>query len=496
MEQKISDKLLFSFRHVCSVIIAICLSAAASQCFAQSASRTANLEEKKQRQYLDIINSLFYYIQQNYVEEVTAESLYEGAVSGMLKSLNDPYSVYMNKSEWRSISDTTMGNFGGVGLQITKPNESTPEKPAYVEVAQPIENSPGEKAGIQAGDLIIKINDTDTDKITMEEVLGMLRGTVGESVNVTIRRGKTLEFERTLVRAVIENPTVKFGMIEGTRTGYIRLISFSTNTARHVQEAIDLFKGENYDSLIIDLRNNGGGLLSSAVSIADKFIDEGPIVSTKSRIQGENYVYTASKDKTVVRDIPTIVLINGASASASEILSGALKDTKAAYLVGEKTYGKGSVQVPSKLVNDDGFKITVARYYSPSDTNIDKIGIVPDREVKYPEFSDDEDKAFADLMKSEKISSYVENHQDMTEEDIASYAQSLCQEYPLEERVLRKLIRNEVYRTKPALLYDLDYDLQLNEALRIFAEEDFDALMKDTKTLQELQDLVSKETKE
>ena len=463
------------------------LAFATSVCFAQSSSQTAISSERKQRQYLEVINQLFYYIQQQYVEEVAPEKLYEGALKGMLESLDDPYSVYMDKADWRSISDTTVGNFGGVGLQITKPAASTPEKPAYVEVAQPIEGSPGEKAGIQAGDLIIKINDVDTDTISMEEVLNMLRGTVGESVDVTIRRGRKLEFTRTLVRAVIENPTVKFGMIEDTHTGYIKLSSFSTNTARHVQEAIDSFKEKHYDSLIVDIRNNGGGLLASAVDIANKFIDEGPIVSTKSRISYENTVYKASADKTTVKGIPVIVLINGASASASEILSGALKDTKVAYLVGEKTYGKGSVQIPRGLVNEDGFKITVARYYSPSDTNIDKIGIVPDREVKFPEFTTEEDEAFVALMESSKINEYVEAHEGMTEKDIADYAVVLAKDYALSERVLRKLIRNEVYRTRPAMLYDLDYDVQLTEALKIFEEEDFEKLLETSKTLKELQ---------
>lgn len=170
------------------------LSIFSSQCFAQSQTPTADAEMRRQKQYLDVINSLYYFIQQNYVEEVDPQKLYAGALKGMLESLDDPYSVYMDKSEWRSLTDTTVGNFGGVGLSITKPNESTPEKPAYVEVAAPIDNSPGARAGIHSGDLIIAINGTDTSTITMDEVLGMLRGTVGESVNVTIRRGKKIEF--------------------------------------------------------------------------------------------------------------------------------------------------------------------------------------------------------------------------------------------------------------------------------------------------------------
>ena len=196
---------------VAKAALILLLAVGASQCFAKS-SVSDDAQAAQNQKYLEIINTLYYYIQQNYVEEVDPQKLYEGALRGMLQSLDDPYSVYMPQDDWRSLTDTTVGNFGGVGLSITKPNESTPEKPAYVEVAQPIDNSPGARAGIQPGDLIIKIEGVDTSTITMNQVLGMLRGTVGESVTVTIRRGKTMEFDRTLVRAVIENPTVNDGL--------------------------------------------------------------------------------------------------------------------------------------------------------------------------------------------------------------------------------------------------------------------------------------------
>lgn len=462
------------------------LTIGASQCFAKSTSDTADVNSEKSRQYLELINSVFDYVQRNYVDEVDAKTLYEGAMKGMLDSLKDPYTTYMDQSDWSSLNDTTTGNFGGVGLSISKPNESTPDKPAYVEVASPIEDTPGFKAGIQAGDLLIAINGDPTPPMTMDEVLGKLRGKVGESVTVTVRRGKTMEFDKTLVRAIIEVPTVKYGMIGST--GYLRIIEFTPNTPDRVQSAIDSFKQSKFTSLIIDLRNNPGGLITSVSDVADKFIDNGPIVSTKSRIDYENSVYTASPKKTTMpKNIPIIVLINRGSASASEILSGALKDNHLAYLVGERTYGKGSVQQPIPLPNSDGFKMTIARYYTPSDTNIDKVGIPPDREIKYPEFTPDEEKAYLDLTKSATIEKYVEAHPNMTEKSIASYAETLQKTYNLELRVLRKVIRNEVERTKPTALYDLDYDTQLNSALKILATEDFNALVKSTKTLKELQ---------
>ena len=458
---------------------------AASQCIAQSNSLTADSSLEKQKQYLDVINSLYFFIQQNYVDEVDPQVLYEGALKGMLGALNDPYSVYMDQSEWRGLTDTTVGEFGGVGLSITKPNESTPEKPAYVEVASPIDDTPGARAGIQAGDLIIRIDGVDTSTITMEQVLGMLRGTVGESVTVTIRRRKSIEFDRVLVRAKIENPTVKYGMLENTGIGYIRISEFSQKTADRVQEAIDSFKSAKYKGLIIDLRNNGGGLLTSAVKIADKFIDSGVIVQTKSRLDYENSVYYAKKSETVVKDIPVVVLVNRASASASEILSGALKDTKKAYLIGEKTYGKGSVQIPNGLYNGDGFKITVAKYYSPTDVNIDKVGIYPDKEIPYEEFSESEEKAWKDLEASGVIPAYVENHPDMTEAQISAYAESLRKTYALNSRIIRKLVRNQVDRTKPSRLYDLDYDNQLKGAIEVINNPSFKSMLANTQTLKD-----------
>ena len=462
-------------------LVAIC----ASQCFAQSPALTADQKAQQDRQYLEIINSLYYYIQQNYFDEVDTEKLYEGALKGMIDSLDDPYSQYLSKDDWRSLSDTTTGTFGGVGLSITKPTENKPDKPAYVEVAQPIDDSPGAKAGIQPGDFIIKIDGTDTSTLTMNQVLDRLRGTVGEPVTVTIKRGKKMEFDCTLVRALIENPTVKCGMIRDTL--YIRLSEFGSTTADKVKDALDKYR-RNYKSIILDLRNNGGGLLTAAYNIADMFIDDGVIVSTKSRIAYENSVYTASKRNTEVpAEIPLIVLINGASASASEILSGVLKDAHRAYLVGEKSFGKGSVQIPTPLINNDGFKITVAKYYSPTDVNIDKVGIPPDREVAYPEFSDAESEAFSNLMSSDVIEKYVEDHPNMSEMAIASYAKELQKSYKLELRTLRKLVRNEVQRTQKSPLYDLDYDLQLNAALGILAEEDYNALMSQTKDLKQLE---------
>ena len=477
-------------KRVNSVLLIFVIALFASQCFAQSSSNSASEKSNKSRQYMELMNSVFDFVQRNYVDEIDPQVMYEGALKGMLESLKDPYTVYLDKSSFRNINDTTSGSFGGVGLQISKPVENSSEKPAYVEVASPVEDTPGFKAGILAGDLIISINGTDTSTITMEQVLDMLRGKVGESVDLVIRRGKNMEFPVTLVRAVIEVPTVKYGMIEGSKIGYVRLIEFTPQTVERTQEALDSFKKNNASGIIIDLRNNPGGLITSAADIADKFIDNGPIVTTKSRLSFENSVFTATAKKTVVRNTPIVVLINKGSASASEIVSGALKDNHLAYLVGQRTYGKGSVQQVLPLSATDGLKITMARYYTPSDVNIDKIGIPPDREVLFPVLSEEGEKQYLELYKSTEISDFVDGRTDLTEKQIADFAKTLKSKYSeIDEASLRKLVRNEATKTKGTMLYDLDYDIQLNEAISILKNEKFSDLIKNTKTLKELQDL-------
>ncbi len=459
--------------------------------YAQTPVRNpSNAVENKK--YIELVRNVFEFVLQSYVEEVDAEKLYKGALEGLMNAFDDPYTQYMDISDQRSITDTTAGQFGGVGLTISKPAVSTPENPAYVEVSQPIEGTPGWRAGILSGDKLIAIDGTATPDISMDDVLSLLRGKVGTPVEVTVRRGKAekaMEFTVVLERELIEVPTVKFGMIEdGGATAYLRIIEFTPLTPSRVQEALDFFETNNYKQLIIDLRNNPGGLITSVEEVADKFIDEGVVVSTKGRYPSDTTAYMASKRKTTVKaGIPIVVLIDGGSASASEILSGALKDTRKAYLVGENSYGKGSVQQPIPLPFNDGIKLTIARYYSPSDTNIDKVGIPPDLEVLFPELTEEEAEAYVSLVEANVINPYVENHPDMTEAHIAEYAETLIRTYPIDARLMRRIIRLAVNKNKGDSLYDLDYDVQLITALETVRRADFSDLLAKTKTLKEIE---------
>ncbi|GMO11821.1 MAG: S41 family peptidase [Treponemataceae bacterium] len=470
----------------CFASVFACLSVFSPSLFAQAENSTDRATRTKINNYNNLIGNILEFVQKNYVDEVDPEVLYRGALKGMMEALDDPYTSYLDPSMMRDLNDTTSGNFGGVGLSISKPIESTSEKPAYVEVASPIEDTPGFRSGIQTGDLIIKIDGKETHALSMEEVLAMLRGKVGEGVDLEIRRGKNIEFNVTIVRDIIEVPTVKYGMID--EIGYLRIIEFTPKTAPRVQDAIDSFKAAKFKGLVIDLRNNPGGLITSVADVSDKFIDSGVIVSTKSRVSAENSVFHAVERRTTMpKNVPIVVLINHGSASAAEIFSGALKDYHLAYLVGERTYGKGSVQQPVPLPNSDGIKLTIARYYTPSDTNIDKLGIPPDREIKYPAYTEENEKSFSKLFADGTITQYVAAHPSMTEDAIGAYAKELAKQYQLDERLLRRLIRLEAKKKESAMLYDLDYDIQLTEALKIIRTEDFTKIMKTTKTLKELE---------
>ncbi len=456
-----------------------------------SAKSKSESDSKSSAEYLRMLENIFTFVQNNYVDKVDPKTLYQGALKGLMESLNDPYSVYLDESDMRNLTDTTEGNFGGVGLSITKQNESTLEKPAYVEVASPIEDTPGFRAGIKTGDKIVKIDGVATPKMSMEEVLKKLRGKVGTSVKLEILRGKDITFDVDLVRALIEVPTVKYGMIGNI--GYVRIIEFTPDTPKRFQEALDSFIKNKYTGMIIDLRNNPGGLITSVVSVCDKIIDNGPIVSTKSRLKYQNSVYSANKKNTIVsNNLPIVVLINHGSASAAEILSGALKDNHRAYLIGENSYGKGSVQQVVPLYDNDGFRMTMARYYTPSDTNIDKVGIPPDLEVKNIDLSDEQEKEYVDLLKSNNIADYIDKHPHMTKKDIYSYAKKLGEKYTFDQRILRKIIRTQNEKSVPTPLYDLDYDIQLNKALSIVKSSDYQKLVAGTKTLKELQQIAAK----
>jgi len=446
---------------------------------APRAKAQARGEQNSINQYTSIFGRVFELIQSRYIEETDPDMLFEGAMTGMIDSLGDPYSAFLPEREMKDMNDLTQGSFGGIGLYVSKPG-------TYLEVSSPIEDTPGWRAGINAGDLIILIDGESTDTLTSDEAVNRLRGKPGTTVNLLIRRGGKLEFPVTLVRAEIEVPTVKYAMIGDI--GYLKLLTFSPMTVERSRDAIGVFAKNSYKSLILDLRNNYGGLLNSAVDVSNLFSDSGIVVSTKSRIPSENMVFNARRGRALVgANVPVIVLINRGSASASEIVAGALKDWGRAYLVGERSYGKGSVQQVYPL-DKVGFKITTARYYTPSDVNIDKIGIPPDREVSFPVLSDLDAVKLSNLINSNKVSDFVISNPSTNAETMNAFLQSLSTEFNLDIPLLRRYVREEQNRRSLAPVYDLEIDVQLNEAVKILREENFRTLMQTSKTLKTLQE--------
>ncbi len=474
------DRTLWSVVAVVAIFCAA-LSFSAPGAYAQDAKADS-------QRYFSVFQSAFNFILENYVDQVDPKVLYEGAMKGMFESLGDPYSVFLSDAMMSDLNDTTTGRFGGIGLYISKPlaDPKTPDKRLFVEIVSPIEDTPGWQAGIMPGDLITHIDGEPTEPLTMDDVLKRLRGEPGSKVTITIQRGAGLTFDETIVRAMIEVPTVKHAMLPN-HVGYLRIIEFTPQTLARVKESIDWFKTQGYTSLIVDLRNNPGGLLQSVIQIADLFLDKGTIVSTKSRNRYENAVYQAKAETLVPKDMRVAVLINRGSASASEILSGALKDQKRAYLVGENTYGKGSVQQVLPL-SDTGFKLTMSRYYTPSDANIDKVGIAPDLEVKEPALTPAEEASLSTLIERDVFAAFATANPNASAEDIDKYVKGLrAAGSPVSERVLKKMIRNQLERTSISPVFDLDYDLQLNAALKVLANDQFAQLLAAAPSVKDLQ---------
>ncbi|MBN1410742.1 MAG: S41 family peptidase [Spirochaetales bacterium] len=418
-------------------------------------------DDMELQEELALFKEVIKFVRENYVDEskVGVKNLMEGAFQGLFESLDDPHSAYLTATDMSDMEETTTGKFGGVGLYILKVENG-------IEVARPIDGTPAFRAGIQAGDLIIAVNGESVLELTIDEVVDRLKGEPRTDVTVTILRGKALKFDVTLTRAMIELPTVKRDMIMDD-IAYLQIIQFTPLTYDRIVEAIEYFQSRKYRSLIIDLRSNPGGLLSSVINIADLFFPKGSlIVSTKSRIPNENREYLAKEDIMVPESLPIVVLIDKYSASASEILTGALKDTGRAYIIGEKSYGKGSVQ-QVRYAGDGGFRLTIAEYFTPSNITINKIGITPDKIVKEEELTEEEKTALNDLYEKKSVENFVEKTPHPTEKQVENFIKGLKREgIMLKDRYIKRLVFNQVNRLNPKPpVYDLDYDVVLQEAV-------------------------------
>ena len=322
---------------------------------------------------IDLFGEVLEKINKQYVDEIDQSEGMDSAINGLLQSL-DPYSSYMSPEIFQEMQTETSGEFGGLGIEVSM-------EAGVVKVITPIDDTPASKAGIKAGDYIVKIDNVQVQGKSLSEAVDLMRGLVGTDIELTVRRRgvkKALTFNIT--REIIEVQSVKSDLLENN-IGYIRLTSFNDNSSDQIKKKIKKLKeNENLKAFILDLRNNPGGLLTQAIKISDFFLDNGEIVSTKSRKKSENRKWFARKGD--ITDGKTlVVLINYGSASASEIVAGALKDHKRAIILGENSYGKGSVQSIIPLKNKGAIRLTVAKYYLPSGKSISEVGVRPDIEV-------------------------------------------------------------------------------------------------------------------
>ena len=319
---------------------------------------------------IDLFSEVLDKINKEYVDEVNQSEAMDAAINGVLQSL-DPYSAYMSPDSFKNMQTETSGEFGGLGIEVSM-------EAGVVKVISPIDNSPAEEVGVKAGDYIVKIDDVQVQGKTLSEAVELMRGPVGSDIEITVRRrGERKALIFTITREIIQVASVK-SEIKDDQTGYIRLTSFNENSSKQIKNKIKEFKkNKKIKNYILDLRNNPGGLLSQAIKISDYFLENGEIVSTKSKRKYENRKWFAKKGD-IIDGETMVILINYGSASASEIVAGALQDHKRAILVGESTYGKGSVQSIIPLENEGAIRLTVSKYYLPSGKSISRVGVNPD----------------------------------------------------------------------------------------------------------------------
>ncbi len=321
---------------------------------------------------IDLFTEVLEKVQSEYVDEINQSEVMDSAINGVLQSL-DPYSAYMTPELFRDMQTDTKGEFGGLGIEVGM-------EAGVIKVIAPIDNTPASEAGIKAGDYIVKIDNEQVQGKSLMEAVKLMRGPVGSKINLTVRRkGKKKALEFKIIRKIIEVKSINAKIIDDKKKiAYLKIKSFNENSAKQLFEEIKKFeKNKKPVGYIIDLRNNPGGLLTQAISITDFFLDSGEIVSTKGRRLIETRKFFAKKGDGV-NGKPIIVMINGGSASASEILAGALKDHKRAIILGENTYGKGSVQSIIPLKNGGGMRLTISKYYLPSGKSISEVGVTPD----------------------------------------------------------------------------------------------------------------------
>ena len=412
--------------------------------------------------YLDFFHQVYQLIRDEYVEQPDSKNLFYGAIRGMIASLNDPFSRFLDEQDFGQLKEETSGEFIGVGIEISAKNGD-------IVVVSPIDGTPAMKAGIQPGDIIYKIDNKPIKDKNINDIISLIRGKPHTKVMLSIiREGIDDPIDIELERLPIKLQSVNYAVIDNTDIGYLRIKVFSEDTSSEVKKALQYFQKNNIQKCIVDMRWNPGGLLDQAVAISDMFLPKDAlIVSTKGR-SGKETLQEYRSTTIPLYTGKCIILVNKGSASASEIVSGALKDNGRAKLLGEKTFGKGSVQKFFNLDEDTGITLTIAKYYTPSGVSIHGIGIQPDYTVTMATISKEEQKQINILLKEKILQNFIDKHSKYDEATRKEFKDVLEKNnIKLSDDTANFILKSEIYRFAKKPLYDLEFDNQLSEAMKI-----------------------------
>ena len=411
--------------------------------------------------YLDYFHRVYQLILTEYVDEPNTKDMFYGAIRGMINSLDDPFSRFLDEKSFEELKEMTTGKFQGVGIEITI-------RDGQVVVVTPIDDSPAMKAGILPGDLITQVNEKPIKGMKLEKIVNMIRGLPNSKVKLLVKRDgyeEPIEFE--LERAPVKINSVEYGVITGKNIGYLRIKNFGSETSRDVVKAFKSFNAKGITKVVIDLRNNPGGLLTSSIEISELLLEKGKtIVSTRGK-EGSGRVQFYKSQSNPLYKGQLIVLVNNGTASASEILSGAIRDNGRGKLLGVKTFGKGSVQKSFNLDDEIGVAITVAKYYTPSGEMIHKKGIKPDFDYPMEKLSESEMRNIKLVRDKKLLETFVKKDTEYTQPARDSFRELLAKNgIALSEKTGDFVLKEWIYRFKKRQLYDLEFDNQLTEAIK------------------------------
>jgi carboxyl-terminal processing protease len=413
---------------------------------------------------LDVFNQAFNLLQRHFVDidDVGVKDLIYGAIEGMIRRLDDPHTRFMNPDIYREMKVETKGSFGGLGIEIAIRDDQ-------LTIISPLEDTPAFRAGVEAGDKIVKIDGVSTKGITLMEAVRKLRGPKGTKVTITVaREGVEGTIDFTITRDIIHIKSVKFANVQD-KIGYVRIVNFSSTTGKDLKKALKTLKTKGAESLILDLRRNPGGLLTAAVEVADEFLDKGMIVTTRGRTEAQVNEFRARSGGEYTEG-PLIVMIDEGSASASEIVAGAIKDNKRGLILGMKSFGKGSVQTVYDLPDNSAIAVTTAKYFTPSGKSIHKAGIEVDVSVKRPRLKKQEIEMLRKFRKEKYAEKFLSKHLEYTEDEFNEFLEALREDgIDLSANLIKSEVLREKRRKKKERepIYDLLVDTQLKRAIDI-----------------------------